>query len=344
MAQFGKSEWMDNKKTYLIDYTRISDNQQSKEDSTQKDPFKKPALIQQRQFNEQGDKKRKADYWEAEVASGTDRNRAGWGRVMAKALEMTNKGKRVYIRVKDPSRASRNTRHAMVFIDRLHEMGVPIFAVREGIQTGSVGDLHPTEELLFVQLLGGGSFVSQTQKKKADESVELSKEAGVMSSKGQPLYPFARMDPLEAYYDQLPLNTLKVSEGGGPTVFKETVVAMSAPNGPTVGSMKRFMANEEERREKLNESEYAIWRAHRTKIRELLQEFGHDPFANNTDAGPINFKARALMRMVGRYLKEPFNYSPRSDKEIDEIILNHRDYLGTKDKIRYRTIVGHRPN
>ena len=342
MAQFGKSDWMDKKGAYVIDYTRISDNQQSKEDSSQKDPFKKPALIEQRQFNEKGDKNRKADYWEAEVASGTDRNRAAWGRVMAKALEMTTKGKRVYVRVKDPSRASRNTRHAMVFIDRLHEMGVPILAVREGIQTGSVGDLHPTEELLFVQLLGGGSFVSQTQKKKADESVVLSKEAGTMSSKGQPLFPFARMDPLDAYYDQLPLNTLKPSEGGGPTVFKETVVAMSAPNGPTVGSMKRLMADEEERKKKLNESEYKIWRAYRTKIRDLLQEFGHDPFASNTDAGPINFKARALMRMVGRYLKEPFNYSPRSSEELDEIMTNYQQYLGTKDKLRYKAIVGHR--
>jgi hypothetical protein len=342
MAQFGKSDWMKNKKTFVIDYTRISDNQQSKEDSKQKDPKKKPALIQQRQFNEQGDNKRKADYWEAEVASGTDRDRNAWARVMAKAMEMTRKGYRVYIRVKDPSRASRNTRHAMVFIDRLHDMGVPIFAVREGIQTGSVGDLHPTEELLFVQLLGGGSFVSQTQKKKADESVELSKEAGVMSSKGQPLFPFARMDPLEAYYEQLPLNTLKASEGGGPTVFKETVAAMTAPNGVSVGSMKRFIDAEEERREKLNESEYETWKKFRDYIRGLLKVYNHDPFANNTEAGPINFKARALMRMVGRYLKEPWNYVPRSDSEIEEILTNYKQYLGTKDLIRYRTVIGKR--
>jgi hypothetical protein len=342
MAQFGKSDWMDKKKTYVIDYTRISDNQQSKDDSKQKDPFKKPALIQQRQFNEEGDNKRKADYWEAEVASGTDRNRPAWGRVMAKALEMTAKGKQAYIRVKDPSRASRNTRHAMVFIDRLHEMGVPILAVREGIQTGSVGDLHPTEELLFVQLLGGGSFVSQTQKKKADESVGLSKEAGVMSSKGQPLFPFARMDPLEAYYEQLPLNTLKPIEGGGPTVFKETVAGMTAPNGPTAQSMVRFIKGEEERRAKLNESEYEMWRAYRTKIRDLLKEFGHDPFANNTEVGPINFKARALMRMTGRYLKEPWDYSPRSDEELDEIMTNFKEHLGTKDLIRYKIVIGKR--
>jgi len=342
MAQFGKSDWMNKKKTYVIDYTRISDNQQSKEDSAQSDPKKKPALIEQRKFIENGDGGRKADYWEAEVASGTDRNRAGWAKVMAKAQEMTAKGYRVYIRVKDPSRASRNTRHAMVFIDRLHEMAVPIYAVREGIQTGSLGDLHPTEELLFVQLLGSGSFVSQTQKKKADESVDLAKEAGIMSSKGDPLFPFARTDPLEAYYEQLPLSSLTPAQGGGPTVFRETVAAMTAPNGPSAISVKRLGLKEDERREKLSESEYETWRAYRNKIRDLLIEFGHDPFANNTDMGPINFKARALMRMTGRYLKEPWKYIPRSDEELDEIMTNFKQYLGTKDLIRYRTIVGKR--
>ena len=342
MGQFGKSDWMEKKKTKVIDYTRISDEQQSKDDKKNTDPKKKPALIQQRQFNEMGDNGRKADYWIAEVVSGAKRDRAGWRMVMLKARELTHKGHRVYIRLKDPSRGFRNTRHAMVAIDQLHDMGVPIYAVREGIQTGSVGDLHPTEELLFVQLLGSGSFVSQVQKAKADEAVDLSKAEGVMSSKGQPLYPFARIDPLDAYYEQLPLLTVPTKEGGGPTVFKETIAGMTAPNGPTAQSMVRFIKNEEDRRAKLTDAMYQQWYDYRKKIRVLLQEFKHDPFANNTDEGPINFKARALMRMVGRYLKEPWDYSPRTDEELDDIMRNPKNYLGTKDLKRYAAIVGKR--
>ena len=342
MTQFGISPWMEKKSTKIIDYNRISDEQQSKDDEKQKDPKKKPALIQQRKFNEDGDGGKKADFWVAEVISGAKRDRAGWNMVMAKAREWTHQGKRVYIRVKDPSRAFRNTRHAMVNIDQLHEMGVPIYSVREGIQTGSIGDLHPTEELLFVQLLGSGSFVSQTQKKKAEESIELAKEAGVMSGKGQPLFPFARTDPLDAYYDQLPLLTVPTKEGGGPTAFKATVSAMTAPDGPSPSGMVRFMAQEQERREKLSQEAYDEWYAFRKKIRGLLQEFNHDPFANNTKTGPINFKARALMAYVGRYLKEPWAYSRRSDEELDEIMTNFKNYLGTKDKKRYAAIVGKR--
>jgi len=342
MAQFGKSPWMEKKSSIVIDYTRLSDEQQSKEDKKQPDSKKKPAHIQQKKFNEDGDGGRKADYWFADTASGTNRERVGWREARAKARELTHKGKRVYLRVKDPSRASRNTRHAMVAIDQLHDMGVPIYAVREGIQTGSVNDLHPTEELLFVSLLGSGAFVSQTQKKKADESVDLSKKEGVMSGKGQPLYPFARMDPLDAYYEQLPLLSVPTREGGGPTAFKETVAGMTAPNGPTASGMVRFIKSEEERKAKLTDEQYQQWYDYRKRMRILLKQFGHDPFANNTDAGPINFKARALMRMVGRYLKEPWEYQPRTDEEIEAIIKNPKQFLGTKDLARYRNIVGRR--
>lgn len=48
---FGPSPWM--KKATVLEYTRISDNQQSKEDKKTSDPFKKPALQEQRAFIEE---------------------------------------------------------------------------------------------------------------------------------------------------------------------------------------------------------------------------------------------------------------------------------------------------
>ena len=353
MTTFGASDWMKDKKTVVLQYTRISDRQQSKEDRKKgKDgkPLpakKKPALIEQKKYVDDLLKanklpKVKNENWFAEVQSGTDRDRAEWNALMARAQELVHQGKRVFIAVQDPSRWSRNTRHSLVALDRMHDLGVPVFAVREGIQTGSVGDLHPTEELLFVQLQGGASFVSQEQKKKADISVEESKDAGVMAGKGQPLFPFARMDPLTAYYEELPLLTLTRKEGGGPVAFRRAVSSRTQPNGPSESSMVRFMDAELERKEKLTQKEYDDFRKYRTKIRNLLIEFNHDPFANNTLEGPIDFRASALMRMVGRYLKEPWKYSQRSDEEIQNIILNFKDFLGTKAMIRYRTIVGKR--
>lgn len=347
MTKFGASDWMKKKGTVVIAYTRISDNQQSKDDKKTSDAKKKPALREQRKLIDDALKAGglpavKDSNWFSEVQSGTNRDRAEWGNVMARARELTHQGKRVFIAVKDPSRWARNTRHSMVAIDRLHEMGIPVYAVREGIQTGSVGDLHPTEELLFVQLQGGASFVSQEQKKKADASVSQSKEAGVMASKGQSLFPFARIDPLEAYIQQLPLLTLKAKEGGGKTAFKETVAAMSQPNGITASGVTRMMEREERLLKVLSRAEYEEWRRYRTMVRDMLIEFGHDPFANNTDAGKIDFRAVALMRMVGRYLQEPDKYIQRTDDEIQDIVKNFKQFLGTKALKRYAAIVGKR--
>jgi len=345
MTVFGPSDWMKKKTTKVLVYTRISDNQQSKDDKKNKEAKKKPALIEQRKRVVDSLKANGLptnDEWFAEVKSGTDRDRGQWNAMLSRAQQLAVEGKRVFVAVQDPSRFSRNTRHAMVAIDRLHDLGIPVFATREGIQTGSVDDLHPTEELLFVQLQGGASFVSQKQKEKADISVEEAKEKGVMSGKGQPLFPFAREDPLEAFYEQLPLKSMKPSDGGGPNVFRGTVAGMTAPDGPSLAGVKNMEGREEERLSKLTRQEYEAWRAYRTKIRNLLIEFQHDPFANNTKMGKPNFKAKALMRMTGRYLKEPWAFSPRSDEELDEIMTNFKSYLGTKALKSYISIVGKR--
>jgi DNA invertase Pin-like site-specific DNA recombinase len=345
MTVFGPSEWFS--KAVPLAYTRISDNQQSKEDKSQKESKKKPALKEQFQFIQSRMKGLKLpavknENWFAEVESGTNRERSQWRELMARATELAHQGKRSFIVVQDPSRWARNSRHSMVAIDRMHEIGVPVFAVREGIQTGSVGDLHPTEELLFVQLQGGASFVSQEQKKKADQSVEKSKEEGVIASKGQSLFPFARMDPLDAYFEQLPLLTVPTNEGGGPTAFKGVLEGMTAPNGIPMGSVPRFMKAEEERRKKLTDEEYQAWYDYRKKIRNLLIELDHDPFARQTREGKINWGARALMRHVGRYLAEPWKFNQRSDEEIEDYLKNPKQYLGTKDLQRYRGVVGKR--
>jgi len=338
---FGPSDWMN--KARVLTYTRISDAKQTKGDRTKSEPKKKPAIIQQYERVQRGLKdlklpsSNKTDEWFAEVQSGTDRDRGQWKALMSRAMELRHKGKKVFIAIQDPSRWSRNTRHAMTALDRLHDLGVPVLAVREGIQTGSTGDLHPTEELIFLQLSGAGAFVSQEQKKKADIAVDVTKELGVMSGKGTSLYPFAREDPLWAYLDQLPLLEVPAKEGGGPTALRGTIQGMTQPNGMTATSAIRLFKREEERRKKLSDKEYQEWYDYRNMIRNLLIELDHDPYAVKPNkVGPRSWKARALMRMVGRYLREPWQYKPRSDEEIQTILKNPSKFLGTKDLKRFQ--------
>jgi hypothetical protein len=346
MSKFGPSKWM--KTATPVGYFRISDDKQDKSDRAVKEAHLKPILVDQ--FKRTNDDLKRAGLPQVkkanaffEVASGTDRDRKKWLAARAKNHALTLGGKRTFLVVQDPSRFGRNTRHAFRALDEMHDEGVPVYAAREGIQTGSVGDLHPTEELIFVQLMGGASYVSQVQKEKADISVEKSKEGkGIMAGKGTSLFPFARQDPQAAFTSQLALFTLKPSIGGGSSAFKGTVAGMTAPHGPKFSAVAGMMRKDKERRAKLTDREHDAWEAYRTKIRNILIEREHDPWAKGTKAGEVDFGARALMRMAGRYIQQPWLYAARDDSEIQEYLENPQPYLSFDDGALWKSLVGHR--
>ena len=344
MSSLGPSDWM--KKATILGYARISDAKQDTASRKEKDPLKKPVLIAQMdEVNKslKNLKLPKVKEWFAEVRSGTERDRPKWIEVQGRAQELAAEGKRVLIVVKEPARWARNARHAFSAFDVLHEKGIPVLAAREGIQTGSKGDLHPTEELLFVQLGGSSAFVSQEQKKKADTSVEVAKEAGVTSGKGTTLYPFAAEDPLDVYVENIHRVSKKKKDGGwSKQSFRDYVADTTSPHGPAATAVVGVGNKEIERRKKLNAEEYQAWYDYRKKIRNLLIEAEHDPLARATKSGDINWSVRALMRMVGRYLDEPWKYIQRSDEEIQEILSDYPKYLSGKDVEKHNVIVGHR--
>jgi len=346
-VEIGASPWF--KKAKVLTYTRISDARQDKQDRNKSNPKDKPILKQQFDFVQKSLKEKglptsnKKDEWFAEVESGANRDRPRWKSLVAEATRLVHSGKRVFIAVKDPSRWARNARHSLGMLDGIHDLGIPVLAVREGIQTGSSGDLHPMEELLFIQLSGSAAYVSQEQKKKADESVEISKEKGVMSGKGTSLFPFARQDPLDAYLEQRPLLSVPTREGGGPTAFRGTIEGMTAPNGISMSAVQRLTQREEARRENLDTKAYDEWYQYRKKIRDILIKADHDPWAvKGNREGPVNWGTKALLHQTGRYLNEPWIYQPRSDEEILLIMQEPFDFLSGKDKDRYRSIVGKR--
>ena len=347
MSNFGVSEWM--KKGVAVGYGRISDNDQDKTDLGQKDAKKKPIIKKQEAFINRRLKENKLpevkkENWFAEVGSGTNRNRGQWKAMIQRAVALAAEGKRPFIVVQDPSRFARNARHAMVAIDELHEAGVPVLAVREGLQTGSLGDIHPIEELIFIQLLGSAAFVSQEQKKKADQSVDTAKEEGTASASGYSLFPFAEKDPLDVYYEHIDVLRAPAVEGkGGPKAWASLVANITGENGPSIASVRNTLRKAETlRREKLSAKEYKAWRDYRTKLRNILIKRGADPWAKNTSSGKYDFPSQALMMMVSRSLSEPWLYRQRTDKEIKEYLTNPRPYLSVKDSAIYKTTVSKR--
>ena len=352
MAQFGKSEWMD--KGTPLAYTRISTNGQDKSDLKKSEAKKKPTLMKQFKFIQDRLKSDKLPAvqpanWFAEVGSGTDRNRGQWKNLMQRAEALAIDGKRPFIVVQDPSRWARNARHAYVAIDSLHDAGVPVYAVREGLQTGSKGDLHPTEELIFLQLLGSSAYVSQVQKDKADQSVETSKAEGTMAARGMSLFPFAQRDPLELYLEHIEvLRTppYKDADGkwkGGPNAHATIVSNLSGENGPTINAVKtRIRAAEILARGGLNDKEYKSYRTYRTKIRNILKERGSDPNATTSSKGKYDFPSQALMMMVGRSLQDPTKFRQRTNEEIELYLSDPKPYLSVKDSGIWKSTVSKR--
>lgn len=352
MAQFGKSEWMD--KGTPLAYTRISTNGQDKADLSKAQAKQKPTLKKQFKFIQDRLKMEsmpsvQSENWFAEVGSGTDRNRGQWNALMQRAQALSVDGKRPFIVVQDPSRWARNARHAYVAIDGLHDAGVPVYAVREGLQTGSVGDLHPTEELIFMQLLGSSAYVSQVQKDKADQSVSTAKEEGTASSKGYSLFPFAKRDPLELFYEHIDIlrtPPYKDSDGkwqGGPKKWAETIVSLTGEFGPSVQSItKTLRAQEKRNKAELTPKEYKAYRDYRTKIRNILKERGADPHGNKGNKGKFDFPSQAMMMMVSRSLQEPMTYRQRTDKEIETYLSDPKPYLSDADSKIWTSTVSKR--
>jgi len=347
-VKFGPSEWM--KKATSLAYTRVSTNDQDPKSSEEKTVKKKRILVKQFKFiNDElkrlGLPKVTNSNWFAEVKSGAHEDRGQWQALQKKAISLANEGERVFIAIQDPSRWGRNILHAFAALNELHKFGIPVYAAREGIQTGSEGDLHPTEQLLFGQLSGGSAYVSQVQKEKAEQSVETAKKEGTMSAKGLSLFPFAKVDPLDAYLDNVNILLAKPVVAGktGPNAFSMVVSALGGIDGPSKNSVKTtFRTAETKRRKHLTTKEYNQWRRYRDKIRKILIKRNSDPYAKGTKAGDYDFPSQALMMMVGRSLTEPHIYRERTDKEIKEYLENPKPYLSVKDSKIWRATVSKR--
>jgi len=332
MSNFGPSAWM--KKATPFGYARISTSKQDADDRRVKGARNKPILKRQMAevnaaLKAKGLPAIKPENWFVEVGSGTNPSRPEWLELQAKALN--HKG-RAFIAVKDPSRWARDADGAVEAWAPLKRRGIPILAASEGIQTGNAtDDIRPQESFFFLLQAGFAASVSDTQKKKARAAVERQRSEGVLAGKGQSLYPFAPEDPLLVMDRSRRILDLP----GGGAKFARAVSELTQPKGPSEPAIRRLLKRDEAARAKLSAEDYASLRDFRTGIRDILRERGHDPFAKfDKDAGPTDWGARALMRNVGAYLKEPDQFQQPTPERVAEILANPVEFLSDKDKKR----------
>jgi DNA invertase Pin-like site-specific DNA recombinase len=328
---FGASDWF--KKATMIGYARISTDKQSADDKRVK-TVKKKATIK-RQMAEvnaalkmQGLPQVKDENFFAEIASGTKEDRTQWRKAIAKAMETSGK---VVMVVKDPSRWARNVDAAVTAWKPLKARGIPVYAVVTGIQTGTLEDKRPSENFFFLLNSGFAAQTSEVQAKKADEAVKRQKAEGVLAGKGTSLFPFARRDPLRVFLENMDMLT----QPRGRAKLARLIELETMPNGMKAQSVQNLQRRVMKRLELLSADELESYMEYRDNIRERLQRIGADPWAvTGNSKGKPDFKANALLRMTGAYLKDPSEFEQRSNQELDEIELNFVEFLSDKDKKR----------
>jgi DNA invertase Pin-like site-specific DNA recombinase len=333
MSGFGASDWF--KKATMIGYARISTDKQSADDKRVKTVKKKSTI--KRQMKEVDDALKaqglpviKDKNWFAEIASGTKEDRTQWKAAIAKAMETDG---RVVMVVKDPSRWARNVDAAVAAWKPLKARGIPVFAVSTGIQTGTKQDLRPSENFFFLLNSGFAAQTSEVQSKKALGAATRQRDEGILAGKGGSLFPFARRDPLRVYLDNMDM----LSEPRGKTKLARLIELESMPNGMKQQSVQNLYNRDNARRKVLDADDYEAFLEYRDNIRDRLKELKSDPWATKGNSkGKTDYRANALLRMTGSYLKTPSEFSQRPNEELNEIEKNFFEFLSDKDKNRFK--------
>lgn len=329
MAEFGASDWFS--KAEPFGYFRISTDKQSVEDKKQTDPKKKATI--KRQIKEvqdglkaQGLPQIKAANIFAEVASGSKGDRTQWRKLREAALQ--HKG-RAFVVVKDPSRWARNVDNAVLAWAPLKDQGIPIYAVGTGIQTGTVADKRPSENFFFLLNSGFAAQTSEVQSKKAEAGRDRQRAEGAADFKGQSVYPFAVQDPLTVFENNLEvLGTPK-----GVPSMKRIIDSASNPQGMSFSAATRFIDRVQALKAALSPSEYQEYRDFRQRMRERLQRLESDPWAGgNNKEGKLDYRANALYRMSGLYLKDPDKFPMPTEDFLNKVERDFAEYLSDKDK------------
>jgi hypothetical protein len=337
------------KKAEPVVYLRISTSDQAKSDKGKKalemSTIKRQLARVKAGLKALGMRQPKKANIFAEVASGRNPKRPVWIEARGASMNGAGNGRTIFV-VAEPSRFGREIDLMVEAWAPMMRAGVPILETGRGVFTGTSQDPRPFEKYMFLQLALQGSLESDIKSLKGKESAGVSRQQGIKPASAASLFPFARIDPLDAYLENVGLLALKVGEGGGPSNFKRTVSATTQPNGPMFGAVEQMRKREAVRREKLSSEEYQVWRDYRTKIRNLMIELDHDPSRDAPRVGSDDNRwgARAVWRYASGYLAEPFksNYRQVTDEEIDDYLSDPFPYLSDKDKGRYRSIVGKR--
>jgi len=346
--EYGISSWM--KKATPFVYLRLSSEYQAKGDAGK--PLEKQGWYIDQLANitdflkANGMKPPKQKDIFADLASGGSMDRKGLKDLIEAA--MMNKG-RAYIAVSEPSRFGRNSTLAFEQLAPLYRKDIPLLSTSDGLVSGTIKEPRTNAHLMFTLKMAVSETERGTLSDRVNRRKEQRKQQGIKSAAIGSLFPFARKDPLDVLLENEVVASLTRKQGGGVNELGRMVVAGSAPHG---APNQAWTSNELRRlkpiRAKLTPEEYKEWYDFRKKIRAIFASRDYDParttpLASENRKG-IDWASKALQRMVGGYLSEPYDeaYFASDDEAIQEYLTNFKEYLSDGDKKLYKSLVSKR--
>jgi len=346
--EYGIPPWM--KKATPFVYLRLSSEYQAKGD--QGKPLDKQSwAIDQLEsiksfLKANGMKQPKEAHIYRDLASGGSMDREGLQELMEAVL--SHRG-RSYVAVVEPSRFGRNSTLAFESLAPLYRKDIPLLSTDDALVSGTIKEPRTNAHLLFTIRMGVSEVERGTLSTRVNRRKEQRKQQGILSAAIGSLFPFARKDPLDVLLENEQLIQVLPRDGGGQNNLGRLVQSASAPNGaPNIA----WTANERKRlepiRAKLTPEEFNAWKDYRKKIRAIYASRDFDPARNPNPASinrkDIDFGAKALNRMVGGFIAQPYDpaYFPLDDEEISDILANPKDFLSDGDKKLYRRVISKR--
>jgi len=346
-------EWM--KKATPFAYYRISSEEQAAGDMG-KEPKKMETLLDQRAFVQSELKANKLPIPKAkneffEVKSAKDMDRPQLQALLQAMFEEHRKGKRVFLAIKDPSRWTRNYILGDEVYAQLWRRDIPIVSLLSGgVLRQTKNEPRPNSDFMFNILTGVATVGNLVKSEKSLIKAKLLRESGILSGSARTIYPFALVDPIdviEVNRSRLP-PTKREDNGISKAEFGRLIASRTGVHGMSPTGYARFMKDLDVIQAKLTPEEYKQWYDFRAKMRAFFRKRDYDPASTaptkTLNRKKIDFPSLAVWRMIGGYLKEPYNEQFRmpTDEMLEDYVTNFKDYLGSKALKLYTKKVSNR--
>ena len=247
-----------------------------------------------------------------EQVSGTKLDREEFSKMLERAKELKEKGKKVGVVVRDIQRFARHPYFFGYFMTDLYVLNIPVIALNDQQHSGTFSEPNPAGEMLLTILATVGGQEVSIRKKQTLQGVAESRAKGIVSGSIVELYP---KEPLNPFRELLRM----IKAGVGRNKQAQRL-------GRSTSWVSKWTNKFEEWGLKGGEAKVEEYLNATDMLRAYEQKYGQGT------GGTAKVQPKIVRRMTSGYLQEPFDYEVFTQEDIDEFHTNYKLYKPRKKK------------